>query len=180
MAKIHPRIQLQVGSRLFLWLALLSNPFLCPGQTRSSQDAAGDTLLSIDGEVERPLKLSRSDLEKLPRQSVKAKGPDGKESEFEGVTLVEILRLAGAKVGNQLRGTHLATYLVVKAADGYQVVFSLPELDPVFTDRLTLLADHRDQKPMGGSEGPLRIVIPDEKKHARWVRQVISLAIRRV
>lgn len=27
------------------------------------------------------------------------------------------------------------------------------------------------------SEGPLRMVIPDEKRQARWVRQVINLTI---
>jgi hypothetical protein len=29
------------------------------------------------------------------------------------------------------------------------------------------------------AEGPLRIIIPHEKRHARWIRQVKSLAIRR-
>jgi|RhiMetdeSRZDD1v2_1073273.scaffolds.fasta_scaffold13123_6 hypothetical protein len=179
MARNHT-VQFQIGLSLGLFLALLWNPLSDPNQTQPSQVNAGEMLLTVDGEVQPPLKLSRSDLEKLPRQSVKTKGPDGKESEFEGVALIEILRLAGVRTGDQLRGNYLAIYVLVKAADRYQVVFSLPELDPVFTDRLTLLADRRDQKPMGGSEDPLRIVIPDEKKHARWVRQVISLTIRRV
>src|SRR5215831_12489247 len=168
MTRNHIRVRFQGSLSVGLFLALLWNPLSTLSQTQPSQVTAEEMLLTIDGEVERPLKLSRTDLEKLPREKVKAKGPDGKESTFEGVRLIEILRLAGAKVGDHLRGTLLATYVVVKAADGYQVVFSLPELDPVFTDRLTLLADHRDQKPMGASEGPLRIVIPDEKRHARW------------
>ena len=48
-------------------------------------------------------------------------------------------------------------YLVVEAADGYRAVFALPELDPAFSDRVILLADRRDGKPLDGKEGPLRV-----------------------
>jgi hypothetical protein len=89
------------------------------------------------------------------------------------------LRLAGVPFGEGLRGKNLALYLIVEAADGYQAIFALPELDPAFTDRIILLADHKDGNSLSISEGPLRIVAPDEKRHARWVRQVIALTIRR-
>lgn len=48
-----------------------------------------------EGEVAHALKLSSADLAKLPRQTVSAKEHDGKTATFEGVALVEILRLAG-------------------------------------------------------------------------------------
>jgi hypothetical protein len=32
-------------------------------------------------------------------------------------------------------------FVVVEAADGYGVVFAIPELDPDFTDRLVVIAD---------------------------------------
>jgi hypothetical protein len=94
--------------------------------------------------------------------------------------LVELLKAAGVKFGQDLRGPALATYLVVEAADGYRAVFALPELDPAFTDRVVLLADQRDGKPLGGNAGPLRVIVPGEKRHARWVRQVKSLKVGRV
>ena len=125
------------------------------------------------------MELTASEIAKLPRRTVRAKGHDGKESAFEGVPLVEVLKSAGVKFGNDLRGPALATYLLVEASDGYRVVFALPELDPASTDRVVLLADRRDGVPLDGKEGPLRIVIPDEKRHSRWVRQVIALRLRR-
>jgi len=128
-----------------------------------------DALITVGGDVERPLKLGASDLAKLPSRSVRAKDHGGKESTFEGVLLIDVLRPAGVKFGEGLRGKSLATYLVVEASDGYRAVFALPELDPAFTDRVVLLADRRDGSPLSASEGPLRIVIPDEKRHARWV-----------
>ena len=110
---------------------------------------------------------------------MRAKDHDGKESTFEGVPLVEVLKSAGVKFGQDLRGKALATYLLVEAADEYRVVFALPELDPASTDRVILLADRRDEKLLNQREGPLRIVVPDEKRQSRWVRQVVSLKLKR-
>ena len=59
----------------------------------------------------------------------------------------------------------MSLYLVVEAADGYRVVFALPELDPGYTDRTILLADRRDGKPLSDREGPLQVIVPGEKKH---------------
>ena len=69
------------------------------------------------------------------------------------------------------------SYLLVEAADGYRVVFALPELDPAFTDRVILLADRADGHPLDNKEGPFHIVVPGEKRMARWVRQVTSLKV---
>jgi hypothetical protein len=76
-----------------------------------------------------------------------------------------------------MKGKRLTDCLLVEAADGHRAVIALPELDPAFTDKQTLLGFLRDGKPLGGKEGPYRIVIPDEKRMARWVRQVTTLRI---
>ena len=57
------------------------------------------------------------------------------------------------------------------------MVIALPELDPAFTDKQMVLAFLRDGKPLGEKEGPYLIVIPDEERMARWVRQVTTLKI---
>lgn len=135
--------------------------------------------LSVSGEVAKPLKLSAADLAKLPRQTIEAKDHDGKPTTFEGVALIEVLRLAGVELGEKLRGKNLALFLVVDAADGYRAVFALAELDAGFNDKVFLLADKRDGKALSESEGPWRIVVPAEKRQGRWVRQVVSLTIKR-
>ena len=163
-------------SIIFL-LILLGSP-VAFGQTNQSS-ASATQILSVGGEVSRPLKLSATDLAKLPRQTVSAKDHDGKAATFEGVALIEVLRLAGVEFGEKLRGKNLALFLVVDAADGYKAVFALPEIDPAFTDQVIILADRRDGKPLREAEGQWRIVVPNEKRQARWVRQVVALTIRR-
>jgi DMSO/TMAO reductase YedYZ molybdopterin-dependent catalytic subunit len=148
------------------------------GQTGTTTPSTA-VLLTVSGEVATPLKLTAADLAKLPHHSLRAKAHDGKETSFEGIELGDILKLAGVKSGEQLRGKELALFLVVGAADGYRAVFALPELDHAFTDRIIILADRRDENPLAEKEGQLRIVVPDEKREARWVRQVVSLTLRR-
>lgn len=148
------------------------------GQTKQTPAAPSQTI-DVGGEVSRPFKLSAADLAKLPRLTVNAKDHDGKPVTFEGVALVEVLRLAGVEFGEKLRGKQLALFLVVDAADGYRAVFALPELDPAFTDQNIILADRRDGKPLSEAEGQWRIVVPGEKRQGRWVRQVVALTIRR-
>jgi hypothetical protein len=125
------------------------------------------------------LRLGPADLARLPRKTVQATDHGGARAEFEGVPLFEILRRAGAPLGERLRGEAVASYVVVRASDGYRAVFALAELDAAFNDRTVLLADRRDGQPMSRPEGPLRIVVPDEKKHARWVRMVEVLTVQR-
>jgi DMSO/TMAO reductase YedYZ molybdopterin-dependent catalytic subunit len=157
-------------------LAILPDPTAAPAQDPAP---TSDVVLSVGGDVPRPLRLTAPEFARLPRQTVLAKDHDGKEAEYAGVPLVEVLKTAGVKFGQDLRGPALATYLVVEAADGYRAVFALPELDPAFTDRVILLADRRDGKPLGGNADPLRVIVPGEKRHARWVRQVIGLKVGR-
>jgi DMSO/TMAO reductase YedYZ molybdopterin-dependent catalytic subunit len=148
-------------------------------QSVPPSSSATDVLLVVGGEVEHPLKLTRADLAKFKRQSVQAKDHDGKEGKYNGVALGDILKAAGVKFGEQLRGKALATYLLVEAADGYRAVYALPEVDPEMTERLILVADERDGKPLPAASGPLQIITPGDKQHSRWVRQVRSLTIQR-
>ena len=154
---------------------LLIASLMTPAQSKDQSEIA----LTVGGAVDKPLKLTAAEIAKLPRTTVRAKDHGGNESTFEGVALVEFLKLAGVPLGEKLRGKAVSNYLTVDAADGYRAVFAIPELDPAFTDHVTLLADKRDGKPLSGTEGPLRVVVPGEKRQARWVRQVTSLTILR-
>jgi DMSO/TMAO reductase YedYZ molybdopterin-dependent catalytic subunit len=162
-----------------LFLAALLFPLIATAQTAPSTTPSTDILLTVGGEVATPLKLKAADLAKLPRRTVQAKEHDGTQATFEGVPLIEVLRLANVPFGEKLRGQLLTLYLLVESADGYHVIFALPELDPGFTDRVVLLADRRDGKPLSAKEGPLRLIVPDEKRPARWARQVTTLTIQR-
>jgi hypothetical protein len=65
--------------------------------------------------------------------------------------------------------------VLAKAHDGYQVVFSLGELDTAFGNQSIVVADRRDDKPLFAYQGPLRLVCPNDKAGARSVRMLETI-----
>ena len=143
----------------------------------SAQDAT--PTVQITGAVKQPLTLSADDLAKMPRATVKTSS-NGMETVYEGVWLHEVLNKAGVPQGSELRGKALASYVLAEAQDGYQVVFSLGELDPAFIDNEILLADTANGKPLFGSQGRFRLVVPKDKPGARSVRMLTKLEVVQV
>ncbi|MBS0030278.1 molybdopterin-dependent oxidoreductase [Chitinophaga sp. 22321] len=136
------------------------------------------TGISVEGEVSRPLKLTAADIGRMKNVEVTAADRDGKEHRYSGVPVYEILQQAGVTLGAQLRGENMSKYLLVKSGDGYEVLFSLPELDSTFASRVIILADKMDGQPLPAGKGPFRIVVPGEKKPARWIWEVRSMTVR--
>ena len=137
-------------------------------------------VLAVQGDIASPVSLTTDDLAKLPRQTVSVPAPDGSKIVYEGVTLLAVLQKAGAPFGKQLRGKVLSTYVLAKAMDGYQVVFTLGELDPDFGNETILVADKRDGKPLADKQGPFRLVCPNDHEGARSVRMLQVLEVVRL
>jgi DMSO/TMAO reductase YedYZ molybdopterin-dependent catalytic subunit len=149
----------------------------CLGFSQAPPSAA---TLSVAGDVTTPLTLTSDDVAKLPRKKISALDPSGNQAEYEGVLLGSILKRAGVPLGEELRGKALSTYVLAKAHDGYQVVFTVAELDPQLGDQTILVADRVNGKPLSKEEGPFRLVLPNDKAPARWVRGVETLEIVRL
>jgi len=139
----------------------------------------GQPTVQVTGAVKQPLTLSAEDLAKMPRASVRTTN-NGIETAYEGVWLHEVLQRAGVPQGGELRGKALASYVLAEAQDGYQVVFSLGELDPSFIDNQILLADTANGKALFGAQGRFRLVVPKDKPGARSVRMLTKLEVVQV
>lgn len=123
--------------------------------------------------------LDAATWEALPRHTV-ALTAHGKTHRYEGPLLADVLARAGAPLGTNLRGPALATYVVVRAVDGYVVVLSLAEVDPTLGghDRI-LLADRDNGAALPEADGPLRLVVEGDTRPARSARQVRSVTLHR-
>jgi len=115
----------------------------------------------------------------MPRATVTTAN-NGIATTYEGVWLAEVLKKAGAPLGGGMRGPALSSYVVASASDGYQVVFSLAEVDPDMTDEEFLLADKANGKPLFGENGSFRLVVPKDKRGARSIRMLTSLDVVRL
>jgi DMSO/TMAO reductase YedYZ molybdopterin-dependent catalytic subunit len=142
--------------------------------------ASAPATFTVKGDVSTPLTLKAEDLAGMPREKVSVSEEDGTTVEYEGVALREILKRAGAPLGNQLRGKALASYVLAKAHDDYEVVFTLAEVDAAFANEQILVADKRDGKPLFGYQGPFHLVCPNDKAGARSMRSLETLEIVRL
>jgi hypothetical protein len=139
--------------------------------------ASASATFAADAFVPVRIPVSAETFSCLNRQTVDVTEEDGTAAHFEGVALGDVLVKHGVALGRALRGSALAHYVIVKAADGYRAVYALPELDASFNDRVVLLADRRNGAPLDAKSGPFRIVVPGEKHQARWVRQVTEIDV---
>jgi DMSO/TMAO reductase YedYZ molybdopterin-dependent catalytic subunit len=140
-----------------------------PGIARENPKIDLETYtLTVDGEVQKPLKLSWNDVLKLPKVKSTSdfhcvEGWSVLNCEWEGIRFREFASLAKPKNG--------ASFVTLECADGYTTSLSMQELsgDDV------LLAYALDGKPLEEGFGfPLRLVVPDKYgyKSALWVTHI--------
>ena len=146
---------------------------ICTANTVTAVLAQTVDVVGLDG---KSVSIS---LDTLERRTVVTEDR-GVRVEFQGVALRDVLIKAGIPFGDALRGSALARVVIASAADGYRVAYAIAELDAAFTDQVVLVADRRDGRPLLPDTGPLQIVVPNDKRPARWIRQVHKIEVRQL
>jgi hypothetical protein len=164
-------------ARDFLSLTFAILPMCC----LSAADADTPTnaaAVSVSVENGKPQTFDVAAIDKLPQHKVHAEA-HGNELDCSGPNLIEVLAQAGVAGGDALRGKNLALYVRASAADGYRAVFALAELDPGFRDNVPILSHQCNGGALDAKDGPWRIIVPGDKRPARWVRQVTAIDVLR-
>lgn len=155
---------------LFFAFLMGSAILAVPAQTQTEA-----TIEGLDG---RTAKVSTSTMKQMPRNSVTVTDPKTKaEQHYEGVLLSEVLGKVDAPTGKTLHGVELRDYVEVIASDDYRVVFSLAELDQPTHSNKVLLADTLDGQPLNATQGPFKLIAPEDTRPERWVRMVSRIHI---
>lgn len=126
----------------------------------------------IDGLVEMPTRLSYSDVQHLPRQTLQTDVHCVTRwsllgSSWEGIPIDELLKMVHVKPE--------ATHVLVHAEQGYTTNLSLDD----FLRPENMLVDRRDGEPISPDHGwPLRLFVPHLYfwKSAKWVRRLEFLS----
>jgi hypothetical protein len=122
--------------------------------------------------------LAAADLAALTHQDVTAFDfHEKKDHVYSGIPVRDLLARAGVDLGEKLRGKALRQIVIVHCSDHYDIVFALAEFDDAFNNRTILLVDRQDGQPLPDGQGPVRIVVPGDKRPARWARMVASLEV---
>ena len=151
-----------------------------PSQTAQTVPNSKVSLLITGDAKHASLNLSLAEFRALPHVDVKVhNGHTNTDETYSGVPLVVLLAKVDAPLGENLRGKALTNYVVVTGSDGYSVLLSLAEVDPMFHDGQIVVADSRDGQPLTTS-GPYQLIVSEDKRPARWVRNLISIAVQSI
>jgi hypothetical protein len=156
-------------------LTLCAQQSPMPAQTTA---AHANVLTITAGPRERGV-FTPATLAEYPHQTVVVFDPHTHTPEtYSGVPLIDLLAHLGVPHGKTLMGKALAEYVVATGSDGYKSVVALGEIDPDFHPGIVLIADHLDGKPLGDKTGPFRLVVSEDKKQARSVRNLVSIEVK--
>lgn len=152
-----------------------------PVQPASSPAMRSLVVRNLDGATRS---LTPVQFAELPRTTVRDTLPHSDQpAVYEGVLLSEVLRAGGAPLegpdaAGRLSAALRTAYVLIEAGDGYQVVFSVPELHAALDGRQVLLADRVDGAPLAAKAAPYQVIVPGTKQYSRWIRQVTRILVQ--
>jgi len=131
----------------------------------------------VDGSV---VSLQPAELKALPHKTVQVFNAHTKKNEtYSGVVLADLLARVHAPIGAALKGRQFMTAVVAEGEDGYKVVYSIAEVDPEMHTGDVIVADTRDGQPLGNT-GVFQLINTEDKRPARWVRNLDSIRVLKV
>ncbi len=124
---------------------------------------------------------SRADLQSMPRTTIKIHNAHTNADEtYSGVRLADLLAPLGVPLGKDLRGPALSLSILATGADHYQAVLALAELDPAFQPGEVIVADTLNGHPLPAASGPFRLIVSEDKRPARSVRNLVSIELKSI
>jgi hypothetical protein len=141
--------------------------------------AAPPASLQVSGAVIKPGVWDAARLRReLPRDVTEiAYTLKGHRHTAHAVPLWTLIQAAGPRVNPQIKHHLLQFVVTVRGQDGYTADFTLGELSPDFGDRPVWVALDEDGRPLMGDGGPVQLLVPGDKKPARWVHAVRAVIL---
>jgi len=150
-----------------------------PSASASPRTSPSDELRVSAYTKQEELKLKVADLKAMPRTTVSVHNEHSNADEtYAGVRLADLLVKMGAPLGHDLRGAALSGYIVATGSDGYVAVIALAEVDPTFHSGEVIVADTMNGAPLDAKSGPFKLVVTEDKRPARWVRNLVSIELK--
>jgi hypothetical protein len=145
-----------------------------------SAPSTPSTHLTIKTYEGKTLTLSPDELAALPHKSVSVLNAHSKANEtYSGVPLADLLSKVGVPLGENVRGKLFMIGVVAEGMDNYRVLYSLAEVDPAIHTGDVIVADTLDGQKLT-KDGAFKMVSSEEKRPARWVRNLTSISVIQV
>lgn len=163
---------------LLIALAALVFPGFVTGQAQEMDHHSRPMIPSTSREIRgldgKSIALSPEGLASLPHRAVSVFNAHSKINEkYSGVPLTELLAKVGVPLGEKVQGKVFLTGIIAEGTDHYGVLFAL---DPSVHAGDVIVADSVDDNKLE-KDGAFKVVSTEEKRPARWVRNLASITV---
>ena len=163
------------------YVSNLANLTVGTAPSNSSQGGGASTRFSLSGAVRNPGNYTLSSLQDQPPTTETVTylaGGTPVTATFTGVSIWTLLTNAGIITDPAIKNDILNYYLLATGTDGYEAIYSLGELDPMFggIGPPDLIAYLEDGAPIG-TDGFARVVVPGDNFGGRYVSNLVSLEV---
>jgi hypothetical protein len=132
------------------------------------------TIRALDG---KSMTLKPEDIAALPHKSLSVYNHHTKTNEtYSGVPLADLLAKVGVPLGESVKGKLFMIGVVAEGTDHYSVLYALAEVDPSIHTGDVIVADSVDGQKLG-KDGVFKLVSTEEKRPARWVRNLSEVSV---
>jgi hypothetical protein len=136
-----------------------------------SQGGGKSSSFTVSGEVAQNAIFNSSSLAALPQNTLTVGG-----DVYTGVYLWDLINSLGIITDPSVKNDILSLYVLATGVDGYEVAFSMGELNPLFGNMPDLVALTLNGQPID-QNGFARIIAPNDVRRGRWVSNLVSLEV---
>jgi Oxidoreductase molybdopterin binding domain len=142
-----------------------------------SRPTVPSTQLTVKAPDGKSITFTPEDIAAMPHKSVSVYNSHAKANEtYSGVSLADLLGKVGVPLGESVRGKLFLIGVVAEGTDHYGVLYSLAEVDPSIHAGDVIVADSMDGQKLG-KDGAFKVVSTEEKRPARWVRNLDQVTV---
>jgi hypothetical protein len=158
-------------------LLLIALMPICRAQEMHAMAAQPSDHLDLHGLDGSTFHITPAELKAMPHKTISVFNAHIKKQEsYSGVPLTDLLLKVHAPVGTALKGKLFATGVLAEGTDGYTVLYSIAEVDPVMHTGDVIVADTVNGQPLT-TTGAFQLINTEDKRPARWVHNLDSITV---
>jgi hypothetical protein len=175
--KSQPSLPAIATSLVALLLSLSGVSVVDAQEMDHSRPSVPSSHLTVRGLDGKTLTISPDELGALPHKTVAVFNAHTKANEkYSGVVLADLLAKIDVPLGEKVKGRLFMIAIIAEGTDSYRVLYSLAEVDPAIHTGDVIVADSVDGRKLG-KDGVFKIVSTEERRPARWVRNLTEISV---
>ena len=168
--------QVVLGLTMLVGVATANGQTAGMAETHAHKPSEVSTSLTVTVSG-KSLSFSMADLKGMPQRTVTVRnGHSNTDEQYSGVLLSDLLGKLGVSLLQDGAKKVYHSYVRATGSDGYSVLYSASEVEGGMHAGDVLVATMQDGKALG-ADGQFKLVSSEDKRPARWVRNLKSIAM---